>query len=81
MSQGRGVKGRTEKKEVPGWSTEEMMEKPNIAVEEDTEEMRKMEKLKRERNGLVLEEFGEKNGRGSPGKIQSGRQQQRGLQR
>ena len=32
------------KKKVPGWSTEEMKEGPNVAVEEDTEEMKKMEK-------------------------------------
>ena len=41
MSQGKGVKGLKEKKKVPGWSVEEMKEKPNIAVVEDTEEMRK----------------------------------------
>ena len=40
-SQGKGVKGREEKKNVPGWSMEVMKEKPNIAVVEDTEEMRK----------------------------------------
>ena len=40
MSQGKGVKGPKEKK-VPGWSIEEMKEKPNVAVVEDTEEMRK----------------------------------------
>ena len=41
MSKGKGVKGRKEKKKVPGWSIEEMKEKPNIAVVEDTAEMRK----------------------------------------
>ena len=35
------MKGRKEKKKVPGWSVEEMKEKPNIAVLEDTEEMKK----------------------------------------
>ena len=40
LSQGKGMKGLKEKKMVPGWSIEEMMEKPNIAVEEDTEEMK-----------------------------------------
>ena len=40
MSQGKGVKGRKEKKKVPGQSVEEMKEIPNVAVEEDTEEMR-----------------------------------------
>ena len=44
MSQGkkRG-KDTKEKKKVPGCSIEEMKERPNIAVEEDTEEMKKME--------------------------------------
>ena len=41
MSQGRGVKGRKEMKKVPGWSFEEMKDKPNIAVVVDTEKMRK----------------------------------------
>ena len=41
MSQGKGVKGFKEKNIVPGWSIEEIMEKTNIAVEEDIEEMRK----------------------------------------
>ena len=40
-SQGKWVKGRKEKKKVPGWSIEEMKEKPNIAVVDDTEEMGK----------------------------------------
>ena len=37
-SKGEGFK---EKKKAPRWSIEEMKEKPNVAVEEDTEEMRK----------------------------------------
>ena len=41
MSQGKGVKGLKDKKKVPGWSIEEIEEKPNIAEVEDTEEMRK----------------------------------------
>ena len=41
MSQGKGVKGMKEKEKVIGWSTEEMREKPNVALEEDSEEMRK----------------------------------------
>ena len=41
MSQGKGVKGRNEKKNVLGWSMEEMKEKTNVALVEDTEEMRK----------------------------------------
>ena len=41
MSQCNGVKDVKEKKKVPVWSIEEMREKLNIAVEEDTEEIRK----------------------------------------
>ena len=41
MSQGKNVKDTKEKKNVPGWSIEEMKERPNIAVEEDTEEMKR----------------------------------------
>ena len=40
MSQGERVNDPKEKKKVPGWSIEEMKERPNIAVEEDTEEMK-----------------------------------------
>ena len=40
MSQGEKGKYTKEKKKVPGWSIEEMKERPNIAVEEDTEEMK-----------------------------------------
>ena len=55
MSQGRGVKGLKEKKKVPGWSVEEMREKPNLVVEEDTEEMRKSRGLS-QRNGPTYAE-------------------------
>ena len=41
MSQGKRVTSPKGKKKVPGWSIEQIKEKPNIAVEEDTEEMRK----------------------------------------
>ena len=41
MSQGLGVDSFKEKKKVSGWSMEEVKEKQNIAVEVDTEEMRK----------------------------------------
>ena len=44
MSQGKKVKN-PKKKKVPGWSIEEMKERPNIGVEEDTEEMRKWRDL------------------------------------
>ena len=63
MSQGKkGVKGRKEKKRVPGSSVEEMKEKNNCVEE--------MESLKPERNGPMLEESGGKNGRGSSGQVQ-----------
>ena len=41
MIQGQRVKYTKVKKEVPGWSTEEMKERPNVAMEEDTEEMKR----------------------------------------
>ena len=41
MSQGEKVKHPKEKKKVPGWSIEEMKERPDIAVEEDTEEIKR----------------------------------------
>ena len=41
MSQGIGVKGIKEKKKVSGWSMEEMKEKLSIAVEEESEEVKK----------------------------------------
>ena len=43
MSQSERVKDPKEKKKVPGWSIEERKERPNIAVEEDTEEMKRPE--------------------------------------
>ena len=45
MSQGERVKNAKVKKKVPGWSTEEMKERPNVAVEEDTEEMKRWKSL------------------------------------
>ena len=58
MSQGERVKNPTVKKKVPGWSVEEMKEKPNIAEEEDTEENEKFERFDPGRHGLMLEEVG-----------------------
>ena len=48
MAQGEKVTGFKGKKIVPGCSIEEMREKPNIAVEEDTEEMRTWRGLNQE---------------------------------
>ena len=39
------VKDPKEKKKVPGWSIEEMKERPNIVVVEDTEEMQRWRRL------------------------------------
>ena len=41
MSQGEKVEKPKEKKKVPGWSIEGMKERPDIAVEEHTEEMKR----------------------------------------
>ena len=41
-SQSKVVKGlKKKRKKVTGWSTEEMTERPNVALEENTEKMRK----------------------------------------
>ena len=45
MSQGEEGKDTKEKKKVPGWSIEEIKERPNIAVEEDREEMKRWRSL------------------------------------
>ena len=45
MSQGKNGKDTKEKKNLPGWSIEEMKVRPNIAVEEDTEEMKRWRSL------------------------------------
>ena len=47
MSQGIGVKEIKEKKKVSGWFMEEMKEKLSIAVEEDTEDVKKWRGLSR----------------------------------
>ena len=39
MSQGEEVRGTREKKKVRGWSTEQMNDKANSLLEEDTEEV------------------------------------------
>ena len=45
MSHSKKKEKPKNEKKVPGWSTEEMKEKPNFAVEEDTEEMKKWGEL------------------------------------
>ena len=56
MSQGKGVKVFKEKKIVPGWSTE----KPNIAVDENTEEMRKWRGLSQSETDQCWENLAER---------------------
>ena len=56
MSQGKVVKGFKEKKIVPGWSVEEMKEKPNIALKK-TLKNEKMERSEKERNGPVVDKY------------------------
>ena len=57
-----------------------MKEKPNIAVVEDTEEVRNWRGSSQSEMGPMLEEFAWKNGRGSPGKYKV-EESKRGLQR
>ena len=72
----QGKKSPKEKKKVPGWSIEEMKEKPNIAVEEDTEEMRKWRGLSQSEMDQCWRNLAE-NGRGSPGQVQGRKKQKR----
>ena len=58
MSRGTGVKGFKEKKKVSGWSMEETKEKLNIAVEEDTEEMKKWRGLSQSEMDQSWNNFG-----------------------
>ena len=48
------------KKKVPGWSIEEMKERTNIAVEEDTEEMKRWRNLNQSEMDLRWKKFAEK---------------------
>ena len=76
MSQGEEVRGTSEKKKVKGWSTEDMVDKPNSLMEEDTEEMRKWRGMNQEVEQMVEEVGGEDGGRGS-GQVQGREQQKR----
>ena len=49
-----------EKKKVPGWSIEKMKKRPNIAVEEDTEEMRKWRDLSQGEMDLCWKKLAER---------------------
>ena len=46
MSQGKKGKDTKEKTKVSGWSIEDMKERPNIAVEENTEERKDVEETR-----------------------------------
>ena len=82
MSQGEKVKNPTEKKKVPGWSIEEMKERPDMAVEEDTDEMKRWRSLNWGEMDLCWKKLAERmSERGSPGRVQSRREQERVLQR
>ena len=48
MSQGEKVRGTKEKKKVKGWSTQEMKEKANSSLEQDTEDMIKWRGMSQE---------------------------------
>ena len=45
MPQGKREENPNDDKKVPGWSTEEMKERPHFAAEEDTEEMKNWRRL------------------------------------
>ena len=60
MLQGQRVKNTKAKKEVPGWSTEEMVERPSVAVEEDTEEMKSWRCLNQSEMDLCWKKLAER---------------------
>ena len=72
MLQGKRVKNTKEKKRVPGWSTEEVKERPNDAVEEDTEEMKRWRSLNQSEMHLCWKMLA-----GSLGQVQSRREKER----
>ena len=51
--QGKAVKCLKEKKRVPGWSIQEMKEKPNNALVEDSEEVTKWRGLSLTKVGIM----------------------------
>ena len=60
MSQGERVKDPKEKKNVPGWSIEEVKERPNIALEEDTEEFKRWRRLNQSEMDLCWKNWAER---------------------
>ena len=81
MSQGEKEKDTKEKKKVPGWSIEEMKERPNIAAEEDTEEMKRWRSLNRSEMDLCWKSLAERIEEEVLDKYKSRRKQERDLQR
>ena len=60
MSQGTRVTNPKDEEKVPGWSTEEMKEKPNFAVEEDTKEMNTWRELNQSEIDICWKELAER---------------------
>ena len=60
MSRGQRAKKAKAKEEVPGWSAEEMKERPNIAVEEGTEEMKRWRNLNQSEMDLFWKKLAER---------------------
>ena len=60
MSQGEKEKYTKEKKKVPGLFIEEMKERPNIAVKEDTEEMKRWRSLNQSETNLFWKNLAER---------------------
>ena len=54
------MKNQDEKKKVPGWSIEEVKESPGIAVEEDTEEMKRWRSLNQSEMDLCWKNLAER---------------------
>ena len=59
MSQGKRVK-HSKKKKVPGWSIKEMKERPDIAVEEETEDMKRWRSLSQSEMDLSWKKLAER---------------------
>ena len=60
MSQAERMTNLKDEEKVPGWSTEEMKEKPNFAVEEDTEEMNTWRELNQSEIDICWKELADR---------------------
>ena len=54
------MKTQKQKKKVPGWSIEELKERPDISVEEDTEEVKRWRSLNQNETGLCWKNLAER---------------------